>query len=117
MESWIWIAPILAVIALAFAAVLAVKVKKEDEGTDRMKEIGAAIREGAQAFLKAEYKILIIFVVVLFIVIGLGIGNWVTAVCFLVGAAFSTIAGYCGMTVATNANVRTALALPLTVGL
>lgn len=108
MESWIWIAPILAVIALAFAAVLAVKVKKEDEGTDRMKEIAAAIREGAQAFLKAEYKILVIFVVVLFIVIGLGIGNWVTAVCFLVGAAFSTIAGYCGMTVATNANVRTA---------
>ena len=41
MESWIWIAPILAVIALAFAAVLAVKVKKEDEGTDRMKEIAA----------------------------------------------------------------------------
>lgn len=108
METWIWIAPILAVIALVFAAILAVKVKKEEEGTDRMKEIAGAIREGAQAFLKAEYKILVIFVVVLFVVIGLGIGNWVTAACFLVGAAFSTIAGYCGMTVATNANVRTA---------
>lgn len=108
MEKSIIIVPIIAVIALIFAAVLAVKVKKADEGTDRMKEIAGAIREGARAFLVAEYKILIIFVVVLFVIIGLGIGNWITAVCFLIGAAFSTIAGYCGMTVATNANVRTA---------
>lgn len=108
MENLVWIAPIMGVIALVFAAILAAKVKKEDEGTDRMKEIAGAIREGAQAFLKAEYKILVIFVVVLFVIIGLGIGNWITAVCFLVGAVFSTVAGYCGMTVATNANVRTA---------
>lgn len=58
--------------------------------------------------MTAEYKILIIFVAVLFVLIGIGIGNWVTAICFVVGALFSTVAGYCGMTVATKANVRTA---------
>ena len=58
--------------------------------------------------MTAEYKILIIFVAVLFVLIGIGIGSWVTAVCFVIGALFSTIAGYCGMTVATKANVRTA---------
>ncbi len=73
-----------------------------------MKEIAAAIGEGAQAFLTAEYKILIFFVIVLFVLIGFGIGNWVTAICFVVGALFSTLAGYFGMTVATKANVRTA---------
>ena len=56
----------------------------------------------------AEYRILIFFVVVLFVLIGIGIGNWVTAICFVVGALFSTMAGYCGMSVATKANVRTA---------
>ena len=63
-----------------------------------------------QAFLTAEYKILVVFVAVLFVLIGIGIGNWVTAVCFLVGALFSTAAGYIGMNVATKANVRTAAA-------
>lgn len=66
------------------------------------------ISEGAQAFLTAEYKILVFFVLILFLLIGFGIGNWVTAVCFVVGAVFSTLAGYFGMTVATKANVRTA---------
>ena len=73
-----------------------------------MKEIAGAISEGARAFLMAEYRILIFFVVVLFVLIGIGIGNWVTAICFVVGALFSTMAGYCGMSVATKANVRTA---------
>ena len=58
--------------------------------------------------MTAEYKILIFFVIVLFVLIGVGIGNWVTAVCFVVGAVFSTLAGYFGMSVATKANVRTA---------
>ena len=80
------------------------------QGTDRMKEIAAFIHEGARAFLTAEYKILVVFVAVLFVLIGIGIGNWVTAVCFLVGALFSTAAGYIGMNVATKANVRTAAA-------
>ena len=108
MENYMYLVPVAAVIALIFAAYLAMKVSKQDAGTERMKEIAGAIAEGARAFLTAEYKILIIFVVVLFVLIGIGIGNWVTAVCFVVGALFSTIAGYCGMTVATKANVRTA---------
>ena len=73
-----------------------------------MKEIAEAISDGARAFLTAEYRILIFFVIVLFVLIGVGIGNWVTAVCFVVGALFSTLAGYVGMSVATKANVRTA---------
>ena len=107
MENMMFLVPVAAVLALLFAAYLATKVSKEDVGTDRMKEIADAIAEGARAFLMAEYKILVIFVAVLFVLIGFGI-SWVTAVCFVVGALFSTIAGYCGMTVATKANVRTA---------
>lgn len=108
MNNYMYLIPVAAVIALLFAAYLAAKVSRQDAGTERMKEIAGAIADGARAFLTAEYKILIVFVVVLFVLIGLGVGNWVTAVCFVVGALFSTIAGYCGMTVATKANVRTA---------
>ena len=108
MNNYMYLVPVAAGIALLFAAYLAAKVSKQDAGTERMKEIAGAIAEGARAFLTAEYKILIVFVVVLFVLIGLGVGNWVTAVCFVVVALFSTIAGYCGMTVATKANVRTA---------
>ncbi len=99
--------PVIAVIALIFAAVLASGVKKEDEGTDRMKEIAEAIREGANAFLQAEYKVLVIFIVVMFVVVGVAI-NWAEAVCFVVGACFSILAGFVGMRTATLANVRTA---------
>ena len=108
MNSLLVLVPVLGIIALLFAAYLASKVNKQDAGTDRMKEIAAAISDGAKAFLTAEYKILVIFVAILFVLIGVGIGNWVTAICFVVGAAFSTVAGYVGMTVATRANVRTA---------
>lgn len=108
MNNYMYLVPVAAVIALLFAAYLTAKVSRQDAGTERMKEIAGAIADGARAFLTAEYKILIVFVVVLFVLIGLGVGNWVTAVCFVVGALFSTIAGYCGMTVATKANVRTA---------
>ncbi len=72
-----------------------------------MKEIAAAIHEGARAFLFAEYKILAIIIVIVFVAVGFAIG-WTTALCFLIGAFFSIIAGFCGMTVATRANVRTA---------
>lgn len=102
-----YLIPAIGILALLVAAGLAVWVKKQDEGTDRMKEIAAAIHEGAQAFLMSEYKILVIFIVVLFAAIGFGI-SWATAICFVIGAVFSTIAGYCGMQVATRANVRTA---------
>lgn len=108
MDSMLYLAPVMGIVALLFAFYLASKVGKQDAGTDRMKEIAAAISDGAHAFLMSEYKILVIFVIVLFVLIGVGIGNWVTAVCFLLGGIFSTAAGYCGMSVATKANVRTA---------
>ena len=105
--TWAFIIPIIGIIALLVAAGLAANVKKQSEGTDRMKEIAAAIHEGAQAFLMSEYKILVIFIVVVFVAVGFAI-SWSTAVCFIIGAFFSIIAGYCGMNVATRANVRTA---------
>ena len=103
----IYLAPIMAVVALAFAAYKTAYVSKQDAGTERMKEISAAISDGARAFLFAEYRILAIFIVVLFLAIGLFIG-WSTALCFVCGAIFSILAGYIGMNVATKANVRTA---------
>ena len=107
MNSFIYLAPVAGVIALIFAFYKAMIINKSEAGNDRMKEIASAIAEGARAFLFAEYKVLVIFVAVLFVVLGFGI-SWLTAVCFLVGALFSTLAGYFGMTVATKANVRTA---------
>ncbi len=109
MQQIIYLAPVLGLCALAFAFYLIQKVSKQDAGTDRMKEIAAFIHEGARAFLMAEYRILVVFVAILFVLIGIGI-SWVTAVCFLIGALFSTIAGYIGMNIATKANVRTAAA-------
>lgn len=108
MEMLLYAVPVVGVVALLFAAYLANKVSKQGAGTDRMKEIADAIAEGARAFLKAEYKILVIFIAVVFVLIGLGLGSWITAAAFVCGALFSIIAGYCGMTVATKANVRTA---------
>ena len=109
MKNLALLAPALAVAALLFALMLSRRVSKQDAGTDRMREIAAYIHEGAQAFLMAEYKILVVFVAVLFVGIGVGIA-WSSAVAFLVGALFSTVAGYFGMNVATRANVRTAAA-------
>ncbi len=108
MESLKFLAPALAVVALLFAFYKIAFVSKQDAGTERMKEIAAAINDGAKAFLFAEYKILAIFVAILFVAIGLFLKSWTTALCFLFGAAFSILAGYIGMNVATKANVRTA---------
>lgn len=101
------LAPIIGLIALFFAFTLANKINAVEVGTERMKEISSYISEGAMAFLTREYKTLVIFVAALFLILGVGI-NWLTALCFLVGAGFSTLAGFFGMKVATKANVRTA---------
>ena len=106
MDKIIYLAPVMAVLALLFAVYKIVYVGKQDAGNDRMKEIAGSISDGARAFLFAEYKILVVFIVVLFVAIC--IVNWITAVCFLCGAVFSILAGYIGMNVATKANVRTA---------
>ena len=107
MDKIIWLAPLLAAVALLFALYKARYVSKCEPGNSRMQEIAAAIAEGASAFLRAEYKILAIFIVVLFVLIAIFI-NIGTAVCFVIGACFSILAGFFGMRVATKANVRTA---------
>ena len=108
MDKLIYLVPAVSVLGLLFALYLALKVKKQPEGTARMKEIAASIHEGATAFLFSEYKIIVIFIAVIFLAIGFALKNWLEAVCFLVGAVFSIAAGYFGMQVATLANVRTA---------
>ena len=107
MQAFIWLAPVLALAALLFAAYKANYVSKSAPGNNRMQEIAGSIAEGADAFLRSEYKILAIFIVVLFVLISVFI-NIATAVCFVIGAGFSILAGFCGMKVATRANVRTA---------
>ena len=107
MDKMIWLAPLFAAVALLFALYKARYVSKCDAGNSRMQEIAAAIAEGASAFLRAEYKILAIFIVVLFALITIFI-DFGTAVCFVIGACFSILAGFFGMRVATKANVRTA---------
>lgn len=107
------IAVIVAIIALSFAAILSSLVSKESAGNDKMKEIAGSIREGAIAFLTAEYKILVVVIIVLAILIFLGTNTptapgYKSAICFVVGAVFSICAGWFGMNIATKANVRTA---------
>lgn len=105
--NFVVLAPIIGVIALIFAYTLSAKINKVNVGTDKMKEISTYIHEGSMAFLTREYKSLVIFAAILFVILGFGVG-WNTAVCFLIGAFFSALAGFFGMQVATKANVRTA---------
>ena len=107
MENFLMIVPIIGILALLFAIATSSSIGKKDAGNDRMKEIAGAIAEGARAFLMSEYKVLLVFVIVMFVVLGIGLSNWLTAVCFLVGSIFSVLAGYLGMGAATKANVRT----------
>ena len=100
--------PAAAAVALLFAFIKARGIARRDEGEPGMAEIAHAISEGADAFLKSEYKLLLIFIAIVFAGIWLGLGSITTAVAFLVGALFSVLAGYFGMKVATRANVRTA---------
>ena len=97
-----------AVAGLLIAFCLASWISKASEGTDRMKEIAGYIREGAMAFLKREYRTMVIVIVVLFLLIGIGLQSWITAVLYVCGALLSVLAGFFGMKVATNGNVRTA---------
>ncbi len=101
------IVPAIAVIALCVAAGLSSWISKVDEGNEKMREIAGHIRDGAMAFLRREYKTMAIVVVVVFLIVGFAI-NWTTAVLYVVGAAFSVLAGFLGMRVATKGNVRTA---------
>jgi K(+)-stimulated pyrophosphate-energized sodium pump len=115
VENWIVYAiPASAVLALAFALWRAMWVKSKDPGTDRMKEIGGYIADGAMAFLAREYRVLAIFVVVVAILLAFANesnqvqdSSWLIAVSFVCGAIASGLAGFFGMKVATLANIRT----------
>ncbi len=112
----IYLCPAVAVLALVYAYLKASWVKKQDEGTDRMKMIGGWIADGAMAFLAREYRVLAIFVIAVAVLLGVSnqmIGedtNWIIAVSFVLGAFCSALAGYFGMKTATAANTRTAAA-------
>ena len=106
MENLFYAIPAIGVVSLVVALVLKSWIVKQDEGNGRMKEIAGYIREGAMAFLGREYKMVGIFAILLFLVVALFIHIY-AGIAFLVGAAFSTLAGYIGMTTATHANVRT----------
>ena len=113
MEKLIYLVPVMGIIGLLYTLVKFNWVSKQDAGTDRMKEISNYIAEGAMAFLKAEWKILGYFVVIVAILLAVMArtnphSDWMIAVAFIMGAIFSATAGYIGMKVATKANVRTA---------
>src|SRR5438445_8074612 len=103
--AWFGVAGGLA--AVAFAVVLIFLVLQLPTGNDRMREIAAAIQEGAAAYLNRQYTVIAIIGVIIAIVIGIFI-NWTTAALYIVGAVLSALAGYVGMNIAVRANVRTA---------
>ncbi len=121
MELMIDVLPLFGVLALGFVFVKSSWVKKQEEGNDKMKRIGKNIADGAMSFLKAEYKILLIFVVAVAILLYFKGStekgsNGMVAVSFIVGAICSALAGFIGMKVATKANVRTTNAAKTSLG-
>ena len=115
MQNLIYAAPAAGVLALLFAWMKASWVSKQDPGDANMVEIAAQIQEGALAFLRAEYRVLSIFVLIVGSILGVAYfgdpqRGWQIAGAFVVGAALSAAAGWIGMKVATNANVRTTAA-------
>ena len=108
-----WLVPIASLIALGFTWYFFCRMKKADEGTPRMQEIAAHVRQGAMAYLKQQYKMVFIVFMVLvlffaFLAYGLGVQNPWVPVAFLTGGCFSALAGYIGMRTATYASSRTA---------
>ncbi|MDD4723005.1 MAG: sodium-translocating pyrophosphatase, partial [Acidaminococcaceae bacterium] len=107
MSTYLILAVVIGLIALAVAFMLSAGIKGASAGNDRMKEIAGYIHEGAMAFLYREYKYLTVFIIVVAVIISIFL-QVQTAICFIAGAIFSILAGYLGMNVATKANVRTA---------
>ncbi len=112
MQALFFIAPISSLIALIFSGVLSFKILKKDEGTDRMKEIAQAVREGAQAYMRRQYSVVgIFFIVVFFILLYLAFRGYLVMFvpfAFITGGFFSGLSGYIGMNIATSASARTA---------
>ena len=115
MDKLIYVVPVLGLVGLFYTFIKFNWVSKQDAGNDKMQEISKHIADGAMAFLKAEWKILGYFVVIVGILLAVMASanphsHWLIAVAFVIGAVFSATAGYIGMKVATKANVRTAQA-------
>lgn len=112
MENTIYLVPALAIIGLLVMAYKSMWVKKQDAGEEKMQKLATHIKEGALAFLNAEYRVLAIFVVLAGILLGVVSSfvestHWFIVVAFVIGAVFSAVAGNIGMRIATEANVRT----------
>ncbi len=113
--------PIFGVLALVFVCIKSAWITKQDAGTDKMKRIAKNIADGAMSFLKAEYKVLALFVIAVAILLFFK-GNYeegsngMVAVSFIIGAICSALAGFIGMKVATKANVRTTSAARTSLG-
>ena len=108
-----WVVPVASVVALAFAWAFYRLMKREDEGTPRMREIAAHVRMGAMAYLRQQYKVVgLVFVVLAlffaYLAYGAGVQNEWVPFAFLTGGFFSGLAGYFGMKTATYASARTA---------
>ena len=115
MENLIYVVPAMGIIGLIYTLIKFNWVAKQDAGTPRMKEISNYIAEGAMAFLKAEWKVLGYFVVIVAILLAVMASanpnsHWSISIAFVLGAVLSATAGYIGMKAATKANVRTAQA-------
>ena len=115
MDKLIYLVPVMGAIGLLYTFIKFNWVSRQDAGSPKMKEISDHIAEGAMAFLKAEWKILGYFVVIVALLLGVMSttnenSHWSIAVAFIIGAVFSAVAGYIGMRIATKANVRTAQA-------
>ncbi|HVF80815.1 MAG TPA: sodium-translocating pyrophosphatase [Flavisolibacter sp.] len=114
MNSYVYyLAPAMGIVGLLYTLWKFAWVSRQDAGTDRMKEISTYIAEGAMAFLKAEWKVLTYFGIIVAVLLGyMGSRNpeshWLIAIAFIIGAFLSALAGYIGMRAATKANVRTA---------
>ncbi len=106
MESFLSLAPIFGIFGLLAALFLYNYIKRQPDGSDLMRDISDQIHLGAMTFLRREYSVLALFVLVVFILLGIFI-SWATALAFISGAVCSALAGFFGMKSATKANVRT----------
>ena len=112
MTLVLWLVIASGVFAVLYAVYAGRAVLSAETGTDRMREISAAVQEGATAYLNRQYRAIAVVGVVIFVLTGLLL-DWLSAVGFLIGAALSGATGYIGMNVSVRANVRTAHAASL----
>ncbi len=107
MTLWFWIALVAAVLAIGFGWLQSQSIMKADAGNDRMKEIAAAIQEGANAYLSRQYRTIAIVGVGVIVILAVLFRNWEVPLGFVIGAVLSGAAGFIGMKVSVQANVRT----------